>query len=203
MTLPMESNSESSSPRIQLPDELRGARILLRPYRDEDAEAVFAAIEESREHLRPWVGWVDRFGTLDRTRAYCLRCAIRWRERSELSTGIFAAESGQFLGGAGLHQPDWERGTFEISCWLRTSAAYRGYGTEALRLLADLAFTRLGTNQITLISDARNGPTQRLADKCGYVLGERVRDGYAAPDGKTVDKFVYFLTADDWRHRRS
>jgi RimJ/RimL family protein N-acetyltransferase len=196
-------STPTDSPRIDLPDELRGKRILLRPYREDDAEAVFAAIEESREHLRPWVGWVDRFGTLGRTRAYCLRCATRWRERTELSTGIFDAQSGYFLGGAGLHQPDWERGTFEISCWLRASAAYQGYGTEALRLLADLAFSSLGASQIKLVSDIRNGPTQRLADKCGYVFRERLTDGYAAPDGQTVDMLVYTLAPGDWRREQA
>ena len=87
---------------------------------------------------------------------------------------------GAFLGGAGLHQPDWERRTFEVSCWLRASAAYRGYGTEALDLLADLAFSRLGAQRIKLFADTRNGPTRRLADKCGYIFRGSVRDGYEA-----------------------
>ena len=35
-------------------DELRGPRVLIRPYRLSDAEERFVAVEESREHLRPW-----------------------------------------------------------------------------------------------------------------------------------------------------
>jgi RimJ/RimL family protein N-acetyltransferase len=147
--------------------------------------------------------WVDRFGTLDRTRAYCLRCAIRWWERTEFSTGIFDAESGHLLGGAGLHQPNWELGTFEISCWLRATAVYRGYGTEALRLLADLAFATLEARMIKLFSSARNEPTRRLGDKCGYVFKGNVRNGYRAPDRQTVDLLVYRLTPNDWLRERS
>ena len=189
--------------RIDLPDELRGERIVLRPYREEDAAAVFAAIEESREHLRPWVGWVDRYTTLEQTRAYCRRCAASWQDRTDLSTGIFDAATARLLGGAGLHQPNWARGTFEISCWLRASAAYRGYGTEALRLLADLAFATLEAKMIKLFADARNEPTRRLAAKCGYVFKGSVRNGYSAPDGQTVDLLVYRLTPDDWLRERS
>jgi hypothetical protein len=33
---------------IQLPDELRSPRLLLRPYRSADADQVFAAVDESR-----------------------------------------------------------------------------------------------------------------------------------------------------------
>jgi ribosomal-protein-serine acetyltransferase len=184
--------------QIVLPETLRGKRVLLRPYRATDTAALLAAIDESREHLRPWVGWVDRYTTLEETRAYCARCAAAWRDRSDLSLGIFDLESGGFLGGAGLHHPDWHERTFEISCWLRASAAYRGYGTEALRLLADLAFFYLDAALIKLHCDARNGPTQRLADKCGYVFRGRVRDGYDAPDGRITDLLVYALTPTDW-----
>jgi RimJ/RimL family protein N-acetyltransferase len=184
---------------LALPDELRGPRVRLRPYRAEDADAVFAAIDESREHLRPWVGWVDRYSTPEAVRTYCLRCAADWQARTDLAVGIFDAARGDFLGGAGLHRPNWERRTFEISCWLRATAAHRGYGTEALGLLADLAFSGLAAAQIKLVCDVRNGPTKRLADKCGYVFRGRVRNGYAAPDGTFVDSLVYSLTPDAWR----
>jgi RimJ/RimL family protein N-acetyltransferase len=192
-------NPATEPARIELPDELRGPRILLRPYREEDARALLAAIDASREHLRPWVGWVDRYTTVEETRAYCQRCAAGWAARSDFTVGIFRAVSGELLGTAGLHQPNWEWRSFEISCWLRASAAYQGYGTEALRLLGDLAFSRLDARIIKLVCDVRNDATQRLAAKCGYVLKGRVRDGYAAPDGKLVDLLVYALTSGDWR----
>jgi ribosomal-protein-serine acetyltransferase len=196
--------STSAAPeQIVLPETLRGARVLLRPYRAADAEAVLAAIDESREHLRPWVGWGDRYTTLEETRGYCERCAAAWEARSDLSLGIFDRASGVFFGGAGLHHPDWNERTFEISCWLRASAAYRGYGTEALRLLAALAFSDLDAALIKLHCDARNGPTRRLADKCGYVFRGRVRDGYDAPDGQIADLLVYALTPEDWTRAQS
>lgn len=185
---------------IDLPDELRGQRILMRPYRLDDAEVVLTAIDESRDHLRPWVGWVDRYTTLEDARAYCLRCGQAWLEHTELVVGIFDGESGGYYGSAGLHHPDWLHRTFEVSCWVRATAAYRGYGTEALRLLADLAFSRLDGKQITLVCDARNEATRRLADKSGYIFRGNVRNGCVAPDGTVVDKLVYSLTTEDWRH---
>ena len=162
----------------------------------------FAAIDASRDHLRPWVGWIDSYTTLEETQTYCLRCGQDWLARTDLAVGIFDGESGEYLGGAGLHHPDWTLRTFEVSCWLRASTAYRGYGTEALRLLAGLAFTQLEAKQIKLICDARNEATKRLADKCGYVFRGTVRDGYVAPDGQLVDKLVYSLTPKDWRQER-
>jgi RimJ/RimL family protein N-acetyltransferase len=187
------------SASADLPDALWGDRVVLRPYREKDAESVYAAINESREHLRPWVAWVDRFATVEDVQAYCRRCAEGWRTRSDLAVGIFDATSGHFLGGAGLHHPNWLRGVVEISCWLRASAAFRGYGTETLNLLADLAFSRLDVKMIKLVCDERNDPTRRMAAKCGYEFKGQVRSGYAAPDGQLVDLLVYSMTPEVWR----
>ena len=108
---------------IDLPSELRGPRVLLRPYRVDDAEQLFAAIDESRDHLRPWVTWVLNNRTVDDVRDYCIRSQASWLLRTELVLGIFDAASGRYLGGIELHDPDWQLRAFEIGYWLRLSAA--------------------------------------------------------------------------------
>jgi RimJ/RimL family protein N-acetyltransferase len=182
-----------------MPTALIGQRILLRPYQVDDAAALLAAIDESRDFLRPWVGWVDRYQTMTQVQDYCLERAAQWVAHTDFSAGMFLREERTLLGGAGLHYPTRDRHLLEVSCWLRASAPSRGYGTEALDLLADLAFTHLDARLIRLHSDVRNGPTQRLAAKCGYTYRGTVRDGYAAPDGERVDLLVYALTPDLWR----
>ena len=41
--------------RIDLPDELLGPRVRLRPYREADAQALWEAVDESRASLEPWI----------------------------------------------------------------------------------------------------------------------------------------------------
>lgn len=183
------------------PAALVGDRILLRSYQVDDAAALFAAIDESREFLRPWVGWVDRYQTPEQVREYCQNRGAQWDAGADYSAGMFLREDGTLLGGAGLHYPTQDRQLLEVSCWLRASAPSRGYGTEALDLLADLAFTQLDAALIRLHSDVRNAATRRMAAKCGYAYRGTVRDSYAAPDGERVDLLVYALTPDLWRAR--
>jgi RimJ/RimL family protein N-acetyltransferase len=45
---------------IQVPVELRTERLRLRPVQPSDAPALFAAIDESRNHLDPWLEWPAR-----------------------------------------------------------------------------------------------------------------------------------------------
>lgn len=51
----MTQASEGPPKFYELPHELRGARVCLRPYAIGDGVVVQEAIEESRDHLRPWM----------------------------------------------------------------------------------------------------------------------------------------------------
>ena len=115
---------------IQLPDELNSPRLLLRPFRPADADQVFAAVDESRAHLRPWMAWVDGHVSVDNSRDWCTRCAANWLLRTELTAGIFAAADGRYLRCASLHDPDWDLHAFGIGYWLRVSAVGQGYAPK-------------------------------------------------------------------------
>jgi len=52
-------STEAYCTLIPLFEELRGERVLVRPYRESDAQALFEAVAESRDHLRPWLPFAD------------------------------------------------------------------------------------------------------------------------------------------------
>ena len=186
---------------IVLPSELHGSRVLLRPYRGDDAEQVFAAVDESRDHLRPWLTWVDNNRTVEEVRDYCIRSQASWLLRSELALAIFDAGSGRYLGGTGLHNLDWELRAFEIGYWLRVSAIGHSYATESIRLVADFALSRLQARRVTLRCDARNDASRRVAERAGFILEGRLRNVSMAPDGSVSDDLVYAVVPED--HERS
>jgi RimJ/RimL family protein N-acetyltransferase len=186
---------------IDLPSELRGPRVLLRPYRADDAEQVFAAIDESLDHLRPWVDWIDNNRSLDDVRDYCIRSQASWLLRTDLTLGIFDALSGRYLGGTGLHDPDWQLRAFEIGYWLRVTAIGQGYATELTRLLADFALFALRARRVLLRCDARNDASRRVAERAGFVLEGRLRNVCLAPDGTVSDDLVYSLISQDQDQR--
>jgi RimJ/RimL family protein N-acetyltransferase len=186
---------------IPLPDDLRSSRLLLRPFRPTDADQIFAAVDESRDHLRPWMAWVDDHDSVDNSRDWCARCAANWLLRTELTAGIFAAASGRYLGCVSLHDPDWDLRAFGIGYWLRASATGQGYATEALSVLVDLAFDALAARRVELRCDARNGPSRRVAERVGFVLEGQLRNACLDPGGQPGDVLVFALTPDDARLR--
>jgi RimJ/RimL family protein N-acetyltransferase len=182
---------------IDLPAESRGERVLLRPFRVDDADQFFAAVDESRAHLRPWLLWVNQYSSVDDARDYCARCAANWLLRADLTFGIFDAENGQFIGGTGLHNPNWPLRTFEIGYWLRSTAVGKGLMTGAVRILADFALDTLQANRLEIICDVSNEASRRVAERSGFTLEGRLRNVLAATDGGPVDCLVFSLVPDD------
>jgi RimJ/RimL family protein N-acetyltransferase len=187
---------------IPLFDELRGERVVVRPYRMEDAPALFEAIDESREHLRTFLPWERFHQTVDDTRDFIARSQARWLLRQGLNLSIWEATSGRFLGGTGFHMHEverWETGYFEIGYWLRASAEGHGYMAEAVRLLTDYAFTSLGANRVEIRCDARNTRSSNVAQRLGFIQEASLRNTRLMPSGELHDTLIFALIPSDPR----
>jgi RimJ/RimL family protein N-acetyltransferase len=144
---------------IDIPDALEGPNVRVRRYRLDDAQALWDAVEESREHLAPWMPWVHDYQAPDDAREFLIRTEARWQLREDLSVAIVERESGRLLGGSGLHRMNWPLRAFEIGYWLRRGAEGRGYVSEAVQLLTRLAFDTLDANRVgPCASSGRRAP---------------------------------------------
>lgn len=185
-------------------EELRGARVLLRPYTLADAAERYAANAESRDHLRPWEPeQADAFRTLDETRDWIIRVTADWRVRKRFSIGIWQIQTQKYLGGLGLHprEPDgWSIPAFSIGYWVRVSEQGHGYITEAVRLVTHYVLDVFQAQRVEITCDTRNTRSIAVAERIGFVQEGRLRNVWRYPDGTLADEVVYALTpADNWK----
>jgi RimJ/RimL family protein N-acetyltransferase len=183
---------------LDVPDRLVGARVVLRPFERADVPALREAIEESREHLRPWLLWADGHRTPEETFDFAATQKAEWISRAGFGCGVFLREDGGVLGGSGLHVRDWAARRFEIGYWLRVGATGHGYVREAVALLSRLAFERLGANRVVIRCDAKNRPSRRVAEACGYTLEGRHRRDGLAPGGGLRDTLVFAMLREEY-----
>jgi ribosomal-protein-serine acetyltransferase len=198
----MSEVSSASSPSplpIDLPERVEGERVVLQPYRPEDAPALWEAIEESREHLAPWMPWVHETHSINDVREFIVRARARWLLREDLTIGIFERSTGRYLGGSGLHRFDWSIRSFEIGYWIRRTAEGRGFVREAVQLLTRLAFDMLGANRVEIRMDPRNVRSRNVAEHLGYVLEGNLRNCSTDTAGLPADRHVFALTPADYR----
>lgn len=180
-------------------DELVGERIVIRPYQLADAEAVQAAIAESRDALRPWLPFADQHQSGDETRDFIIRSQAQWLLRDNFNASLWERDSARFLGGIGFHPRDWAVPSFEIGYWLRSTAAGNGSMTEAVRLLTAALFTTLGAQRVEIHCDARNARSAAVPQRLGFVQEACLRNDGRAADGTLRSTLIFALTPDDPR----
>ena len=191
---------EPNSPPIlrDLPDELVGERILVRPPRPGDGAAVFEAVEESRAEISPWLPWVEKTRSVSDQEEAMRRGAARWLLREDLMVGIWDKHTGRCLGGSGLHRIDWTVPAFEIGYWLRTSAWGQGYVSEAVQVLCRFAFETLGANRVEIRCDPENVRSAAVPKRLGFVQEAHLRNDVRDGAGELRDTLVFALTPNDY-----
>jgi RimJ/RimL family protein N-acetyltransferase len=183
--------------QVKLFDELAGERVIVRPYRVEDAEALREAVEESREHIRAWLPFADAHQSIEETRDWITHRVADWLLREDMGTGVFLREDGAYLGGLGLHPRSWEIGFFEIGYWLRASAEGHGYMREAVSLLIEFAARDLLASRLEIRCDARNARSAGVAESLGFKREGHIRNGLHAPTGGMRDTLIFGLIPGD------
>ena len=178
---------------IELPDQLRGERVLLRPYRPGDGAALFAALDANREELKTWLSWIDNHRTVDDSEAYVRQMAGRWLAREMLIVSIWD-QDGQYCGGTGFHGCNWKVPSFELGFFLHPGARGQGYATEAVNLLTAWARKDLQARRVWASCDSTNQGSRNVLERCGFrreahLLRERVDH-----HGRLRDTFIYAVT---------
>jgi RimJ/RimL family protein N-acetyltransferase len=182
---------------LPLFDELRGERVVVRPLRLEDAPALFEAIIESLDHIRPWMPWPDAYHSVEDAQNWIIHTQAQWLLRENMSASFWERKSGRFLGGIGLHPRDWEISHFEIGYWVRVSATGHGYVTEAARLLTEFAFDSLQANRVMIRCDERNERSAAVPRRLGFVHEGCQRCDMRATDGTLRNTLIFSMIRAD------
>ncbi|CAN5360514.1 GNAT family N-acetyltransferase [soil metagenome] len=187
---------------LDLPAELRGEKVLVRPYRPGDGAALQEAMNESYEHLSRTMPWAKPDATVDETEATVRRFDAKYRLREDMVMGIWHIETGRYLGGTGLHRIDWEVRKFEIGYWIRVSEEAKGYVTEAANLLCELAFGQLEANRVFIRCAADNVRSAAVPRRLGFEHeGTLKNDGIRDGGEELFDIHVFGMTREAWMAR--
>ena len=189
----------------QLPLEISGRRVLLRPLVPSDFEAWQRVRRRSHDWLtkwepRPLPGQVD---VADDRRMFSARCGARDRERqlgSGYGYGIFVAS--EFVGEINLSSI--QRGPFQnayVGYWVDQVHAGHGYTPEAAVVVFRFAFEELDLHRLQVAIIPRNGPSRRVAEKLN-LREEGVALRYLEINGEWEDHVRSAITAEEWVDRR-
>jgi RimJ/RimL family protein N-acetyltransferase len=174
-------------------------RLLLRPYREGDLDALHAirsrpdvmrflyeeplTREEARETLMKRIG----------------QDALR-REGDELKLAMERRDTGAMIGGVNLTWASAAHKQGEIGFMQHPDHQGRGYAGEAMLAVLRLGFEGFDLHRIYGRCDARNAASARLMERLGMRREAHLRENEFVK-GEWTDELVYAILASEWRGR--
>jgi [ribosomal protein S5]-alanine N-acetyltransferase len=171
------------------PATLETARLVLRPLRAEDLDALHAELGSD-----PQVTWDRIAHTREETRA---TLEAKLRHQDEHGFGMLAVvdrEDGRVLGYGGLQH--LEGGPeVEVGYYLGRRAWGRGLGTELARAAVAHGFADLGLERIVAVVRPENAASQRVLGKAGLRFERRERHYGADVELWSLDRATWASAA--------
>jgi RimJ/RimL family protein N-acetyltransferase len=176
------------------PVPLPFGRYLLDAVRTSDVDAVAAALVEPDVAL--WNPGASRPASSARERAE-IWVGQRATWAADHASWAVRDVDGALVGQVSIHQIDTVLRSAEIGYWLAPAGRGRGLGTAAVATTTRYGFKVLGLVRIELFHAVDNGPSCRLATRCGYVLEGTTRQSFVYGDGRRHDEHLHARLASD------
>lgn len=148
---------------------LRSGKVTLRRWREQDAPVMHQVVQESMEHLRPWMAWVADGYPPEAAAAFVASTADDWARGTAFNYAILV--SGRLAGAASL-MARVGPGGLELGYWLHPDHVGRGVATRAASLLVAEAF-RSGADRVEIVTDVANARSAAIPKRLGFTEVDR------------------------------
>lgn len=172
---------------------LESPRLRLRPYRQDDARAIYALYSDPVV-TRYWSfpAWTRREQAAD-----YLAARMALETPAVYAWALAEREGDRLIGTTTLFSLSGPHKRAEIGYSLLPARQGQGLATEALRTVLGHAFGPLGLERIEADVDPRNEPSWRLLEKLGFRREGLLRNRWRV-DGEVCDSFLYGLLREDY-----
>lgn len=174
---------------------LQTARLRLRPFVEQDADALYA-LQSNPRVMRYWDAppWTER----SRVQAFLAACQKLQDEGSGARFAIETLADQAFIGWCAMFRWNPVFRSLAIGYCLDEAAWGQGHATEAVRAMLHWAFGTLDLNRVEAELDTRNGASARVLEKLGF-LREGLRRQDCVVSGAVSDSWIYGLLRSDWQ----
>ena len=163
--------------------------IVLKQLELTDTPDIFNTIDTQREHLGPWLPFVETTKQLSDTHAFVESVVNSPKDRMEYTFTIRV--NGRMAGLIGFKATDRANKKTEIGYWLSRDFLGRGIMSRSVSTLCDFAFRELEINRIQIKCAIANTPSRNIPQRMGFKLEGLERAGELLTCGVFADLTVY------------
>ena len=173
------------------PVELDVGPVRLRPWRDDDADAVWVAMQDP--DIRLWNGG----GVRSREDAIALvGRRADWRGGDHASWAVVDPATDAVLGSVSVHSIEQSQDA-QVGYWTAPAARGRGVAPAAVAAACTWVFETLPIDRIELCHAVENAASGRVAEKAGFTYEGHLRRSYRYGDGVKHDELLWARLSDD------
>lgn len=171
------------------------SRLILRPWRDEDAESLFKYAQDP--DIGPIAGWPPH------TSVENSREIIRTVFAAPETYAVVLKDTGEPVGSCGimfansLHTASMREGEAEIGYWIGKPYWGQGLIPEAVKALLSRCFNKLGLDAVWCGYYDGNLKSKRVVEKSGFQYHHTNAD-IMSPLGDKRTEHFYRMTKDDY-----
>ena len=188
-------NDRAISPAYRIETE----RMVIRCYNPSDAHLLAKSVQESKEHLLPWMPWAgaepeDLQKKIDRLRGMRANFDLG----KEFVFGIFNKSETKLIGGSGLHRRVGDN-ALEIGYWIDVNYINQGYATEMSKALTKVAFEIEKVKRVEIHCDPKNLASAAIPKKLGFVHEATLRHRNVTFAGESRGTMVWSMLSKEYQ----
>lgn len=159
-------------------------------------EELYHLIDSNRDHLRPWLLWVDKRKAVEDLEPVILIWLRNYADNNGFDAGI--RYGGQLVGMVGLHYIDWKNSATSIGYFLAEEAQGKGIITNSISALLTYLFDTLKINRVEIQCAKNNLQSIAVPERLGFYKEGIKKEGQWLYD-HYEDLVTYRLLAKDWK----
>jgi RimJ/RimL family protein N-acetyltransferase len=192
----MSVNDDNRTPVVY---RVETSRLILRCWSPEDAPALRQALDESGQHLRPWIPFMkDEPRTLQQTLEWLRLHRSNFDADRMYRFGVFSKADGSIVG-ENMLLDRVGPGGLEVGYWTHVAQGGQGFATEASGAMVRTAFEVYGVDRVEIHCAPANQASASIPAKLGFSHEATLRRRASDTEGKILDLMIWTLFAADYK----
>lgn len=162
--------------------------------RSPEAAQLYELVARNREHLQPWMTWMERIADSSDITAWVRAAEREAHEHTAFKAGIW--RSANLIGFIDLHDLDWNNRHARIGYWLDQAYTGQGIMTRCVQALVQYAFEALNLHRIEIHVATENYRSRRIPERLGFEQEGVLRHAQRLR-GTYVDHALYALLREE------
>ncbi len=182
------------------PEYQVNAEISLRPMVPNESRHLFQLVAQNRDHLRPWLNWVDDILTVKQAKQNILNWLPHSHLTNQWAVGIYL--KGNLVGMADIGNYDQKKDQAEIGYWLVADEQGKGSMHRVVAWLLRHCFETIGLQGVKMQCAAQNERSLRIPLHFGFSH-TATDSAYQLRPGESQELLTFSLQKEEWNSRVS